>query len=59
MSRSITDPIEEPQSQDQAEERTEEERVLRELIISHNMLHDRLVRLEAIVDKLAGPTHVK
>lgn len=57
--RSISDPV--PVSDNEAEDQpdSELESVLRELIVSHNMLHDRLVRLEAIVDKLTPPLPVR
>jgi len=45
--RGITDPIEEHEDKNKD---TEFDETLRNLIISHNMLHDRLVRLEALVD---------
>ena len=53
MTRGLTDPIPEPEEQNDQD--PERDQVLHDLIVSHNMLHDRLVRLEAIVDSY---THV-
>jgi hypothetical protein len=47
--RGISDPTPELEPETNS---SELESALKELILSHNMLHDRLVRLEAIVDKL-------
>jgi uncharacterized protein YidB (DUF937 family) len=50
--RGISDPMPEPEDVQDAASSSELEETLKELILSHNMLHDRLVRLEAIIDKL-------
>jgi hypothetical protein len=53
MTRGLTDPIPEPEEKNDQD--PERDQVLHDLIVSHNMLHDRLVRLEAIVDSY---THI-
>jgi hypothetical protein len=55
MTRGLTDPIPEPEEKNDQD--PERDQVLHDLIVSHNMLHDRLVRLEAIVDSYTHVTY--
>lgn len=53
MSRGIADPVQPEEPQDAAT--TEDvENAIRDLIISHNRLHDRLVHLEREMDHLTS-----
>jgi len=54
MSRGLTDPVPEPE--DNSQDTVEINQAIDELYVSHNMLHDRLVRLERDVDHCACKT---
>lgn len=63
MSRSITDPIEEPE-QDQEQSGsgtnpTEIEEAMTRLINGYNKLYDRIVNIERRIDELSGPDYIE
>jgi len=53
MSRGLMDPIPEPE---QEQDTVEINQAIDELYVSHNMLHDRLIKLERDVDHCACKT---
>lgn len=55
MSRGLTDPVL-PEQDDEGQDLIEMNQAIDELYTSHNMLHDRLVRLERDVDHCACKT---
>lgn len=61
MSRSITDPLEEPQPEEaqEAPMPPELEEAMTKIIVGYNKLYDRIVNIERRLDEVAGPDYVK
>lgn len=61
MSRSITDPLDEPQPEEaqEAPMSPELEEAMTKIIVGYNKLYDRIVNIERRLDEVAGPDYVK